>query len=75
MARWGGTDAAARAIGLHSAMYIVPFCVLGVAVVLFAAARSVTRDMGDLQSWMAGPEGGGVARRSTGVVGGAAETA
>jgi MFS family permease len=51
----GATAAASRAIGLHSAMYIVPFCVLGVALVLFAAARSVGRDMEKLQAWMAGP--------------------
>jgi MFS family permease len=71
----GAVNAAARATGLHSAMYIVPLCVLGVAVVLFAAAGTVTRDMGELQNWMAGPEAGRGAARVSGIGGGAAESA
>ena len=71
----GAVNAAARATGLHAAMYIVPLCVLGVAVVLFAAAGTVTRDMGELQTWMAGPEAGRGAARESGIAGGAAESA
>jgi len=56
VAAGGGTTAAAsRAIGLHNAMYVIPICALGVAVVLLAAAVTVTRDMAKLQAWMAGP--------------------
>lgn len=41
-----------RAAGLHSAMYIIP--VLGglLVLVLFAASRTVTKDMEKLQRWM-----------------------
>jgi MFS family permease len=55
----GATGAASRAVGLHSAMYVVPFCVLGVAVVLFAASRTVGGDMAKLQAWMAAPDSAG----------------
>ena len=55
----GTTAVASRAIGLHNAMYVIPMCALGVAVVLFAAAVTVTRDMAKLQAWMAGPDEGG----------------
>jgi MFS family permease len=51
----GAINEAFRATGLHSAMYVVPICVLGVAGVLFAAAFTVRRDMSALQSWMIGP--------------------
>ena len=75
----GAVNDAARAAGLHSAMYIVPLCVLGVAGVLFAAAGTVTRDMGELQAWMAGPEAlrspARAADGAGGVGGGAAESA
>jgi len=43
---------AARAVGLHSAMYVLVLgCVL-VAVALFGAATTVARDMGELQRQM-----------------------
>src|SRR5262249_23682692 len=43
-----------RADGLHTAMYIVPILATILAVVLFAASRTVTRDVARLQAWMAG---------------------
>jgi MFS family permease len=45
-----------RSAGLHSAMYIVPLCSLAVALVLFAASRTVARDMQELNGWMSQPE-------------------
>jgi len=54
----GSMSEAFRAIGLHSAMYLVPLCVLGVAGVLLAASITVRRDMGKLQDWMAGKDKG-----------------
>jgi MFS family permease len=50
------TDAA-RASGLHSAMYAVVVCSVLVAVALFGAARTVAKDMGELQAWMTLPGG------------------
>lgn len=47
---------ASRAAGLHSAMYVVPICILGVAAVLLAASITVARDMRNLQAWMAAPD-------------------
>jgi MFS family permease len=41
-----------RAEGLHSAMYLIPALEGVLAVVLFAAATTVTRDMENLQAWM-----------------------
>ena len=41
-----------RAAGLHQAMYIVPILAAVLAVVLFAASRTVTKDVGRLQAWM-----------------------
>lgn len=41
-----------RASGLHTAFYVVPIVSLILALVLFAAARTVTRDMEKLQAWM-----------------------
>jgi hypothetical protein len=41
-----------RAQGLHTAMYIVPTLASILAVVLFAASRTVTRDVKRLQDWM-----------------------
>jgi MFS family permease len=41
-----------RAEGLHTAMYIVPILAAVLAVVLFAASRTVTRDVARLQAWM-----------------------
>ena len=41
-----------RAAGLHSAMYIIPALSVLLALVLFAASRTVTKDMEKLNSWM-----------------------
>ncbi len=41
-----------RAEGLHTAMYIVPILAAILAVVLFAASRTVKKDVGALQAWM-----------------------
>jgi MFS family permease len=40
-----------RAIGLHEAMYIVPVFCCGLAIVLFAASRTVSNDMRKLRDW------------------------
>lgn len=45
-----------RAAGLHSAMYVLPVLGLLLAVVLFAASRTVKRDVENLQAWMRAPE-------------------
>jgi predicted MFS family arabinose efflux permease len=42
-----------RAAGLHSAMYVIPALEVLLAVVLFAASRTVTRDVEALRSWSA----------------------
>jgi hypothetical protein len=41
-----------RADGLHTAMYIVPILAACLALVLFAASRTVTQDVAKLQAWM-----------------------
>jgi predicted MFS family arabinose efflux permease len=41
-----------RAQGLHTAMYIVPILAAILAVVLFAASRTVKNDVARLQAWM-----------------------
>jgi len=41
-----------RAAGLHSAFYVVPIVSLVLALVLFAASRTVSADMEKLQVWM-----------------------
>jgi MFS family permease len=41
-----------RAEGLHTAMYIVPILAAVLACVLFAASRTVTKDVARLQAWM-----------------------
>jgi predicted MFS family arabinose efflux permease len=41
-----------RAAGLHAAMYLIPTLFALLAVVLFAASRTVKRDVETLQSWM-----------------------
>ena len=41
-----------RAEGLHQAMYIVPILATVLAVVLFAASRTVKKDVDKLQAWM-----------------------
>jgi len=45
-----------RAVGLHSAMYVIPLCSVLLAAVLLAASRTVSRDMGELQVWMSTPD-------------------
>jgi len=46
---------AARAQGLHEAMYLVPGLSVILAVVLFAGARASVRDRRALTSWMEQP--------------------
>ena len=41
-----------RAEGLHTAMYIIPILSVLLAIVLFAASRTVTKDIEKLQNWM-----------------------
>jgi len=41
-----------RAEGLHSAMYIIPILSVLLTLVLFAASRTVTKDIEKLQDWM-----------------------
>jgi MFS family permease len=41
-----------RAAGLHSAMYLIPALSILLAVVLFAASRTVTRDREKIDRWM-----------------------
>lgn len=41
-----------KAAGLHSAMYVIPLLCLLLAVVLFAASRTVSADMEKLRSWL-----------------------
>ena len=54
----GVTDTSFQALrpfaaeGLHSALYIVPLFGLALGAVLFAASRTVARDMEKLQHWM-----------------------
>ena len=51
-----------RAEGLHTAMYIVPILAACLALVLFAASRTVTKDVARLQAWMRS-HGAGVGSR------------
>jgi MFS family permease len=54
----GVTDTSFQALrpfaaeGLHSALYIVPVLGVALGIVLFAASRTVARDMEKLQEWM-----------------------
>jgi multidrug resistance protein len=41
-----------RAVGLHEALYLVPILGVLLAVVLFAASRTVSGDVSRLQAWM-----------------------
>jgi hypothetical protein len=41
-----------RAEGLHSAMFIVPVIAAVLAVVLFAASKTVKNDVARLRAWM-----------------------
>jgi MFS family permease len=45
-----------RAVGLHSAMYIIPLCDVLLAAVLLGASRTVSWDISKLQLWMAAPD-------------------
>ena len=42
-------------MGLHTAMCIVPILASILAVVLFAASRTVKKDVDKLQTWMKEP--------------------
>jgi MFS family permease len=44
-----------RATGLHAAMYLIPTLFALLAVVLFAASRTVKRDVESLHTWMRQP--------------------
>jgi MFS family permease len=44
-----------RAAGLHSAMYLIPAIFAALAIVLFAASRTVKKDVQKLQAWMRAP--------------------
>jgi MFS family permease len=46
-----------RAQGLHTAMYVVPLLAAILALVLFAASRTVKNDVAKLQTWMREPAG------------------
>jgi MFS family permease len=54
----GVTDTSFQALrpfaaeGLHSALYVVPVLGIALGIVLFAASRTVARDMEKLQRWM-----------------------
>jgi predicted MFS family arabinose efflux permease len=52
-----------RAEGLHTAMYIVPALAVILALVMFAASRTVTKDVNRLQAWMGAASGATSARR------------
>jgi MFS family permease len=45
-----------RAVGLHSAMYVIPVCSVLLAAVLLAASRTVSVDLNNLQVWMSAPD-------------------
>ena len=45
-----------RAAGLHSAMYIIPALAVLLAAVLYAASRTVTRDVEALRTWTRMPQ-------------------
>jgi MFS family permease len=47
-----------RAVGLHSAMYVIPLCSMALAAVLFAACFTVEADMRALERWMDEPASG-----------------
>jgi hypothetical protein len=44
-----------RGEGLHTAMYVVPALGVALALVLFAASRTVRSDVEKLQAWMRQP--------------------
>src|SRR6266478_5291169 len=46
-----------RAVGLHSALYMIPVCSALLVAVLLGACRTVPRDMRELQVWMSSPDG------------------
>jgi MFS family permease len=46
-----------KGIGLHHAMYVIPLLCMVLAVVLFAASRTVAKDVAKLKAWQAAQEG------------------
>lgn len=48
----GASPAEAAASGLHNAMYIIPILTGALAIVLWAASRTVAKDAAKLQAWM-----------------------
>jgi MFS family permease len=46
-----------RAVGLHSALYVIPVCSALLVAVFLGACRTVPRDMRELQVWMSSPDG------------------
>ena len=46
-----------RAVGLHSALYVIPVCSVVLAAVLLLATRTVSKDMRELQVWMSSSDG------------------
>jgi hypothetical protein len=52
-----------RAEGLHTAMYIVPALAAILALVLFAASRTVKKDVARLQTWMQEEQASSIASR------------
>ena len=52
-AKEGFDKAAAAAIGLHNAMYVIPVWTYLLVIVMLAASRTVTRDYRRLQDWIA----------------------
>jgi MFS family permease len=49
----GHSAEAAKALGLHDAMYVIPALTFGLVFVLFAASRTVVRDHANVVRWMA----------------------
>ena len=55
-----------RAAGLHAAMYAIPILAMLLAAVLFAASRTVRRDVEALHAWTSAESGGLAARGAAG---------
>jgi MFS family permease len=53
-----------RAAGLHSAMYVIPLLASILAAVLFAASRTVKRDVEKLRTWMAQTEAASIRQQA-----------
>jgi MFS family permease len=52
LAGTGTITEAARAAGLHQAMYVIPALSLGLALVLYAGSRTVSQDMANRERQM-----------------------